>query len=160
MEENMRRKDKQVSDKDILCDVINKAIVCRIGLVKNNRPYIIPLSFGFDGIHIYFHSAKSGEKVQILRENNNVCMEFEQDVKIIKGEKPCEWSARYLTVVVHGTAELVVDLIHKSYGLNQIFSHYNPGNNQYTFTNEELESVLVYKVTPIKIMGKSSGMKE
>lgn len=156
----MRRKEKQVSDKGILYDVINKAVVCRIGLVKDNRPYVIPLSFGFDETHLYFHSATSGEKVEILKKNNNVCVEFEQDICIIENEKPCNWGVRYLTVVIHGTAELVVDKIQKSYGLAQIFEHYKGGINHYSFTDIEMESVSVYRVTPLEITGKVSGMKD
>ena len=152
----MRRKDKQVSDKDTLFNVINKSVVCRIGLVNNNLPYVIPINFGFDGTHIYFHSATSGEKVEILKKNNHVCVEFEQDISIIENEKPCKWGARYLTVVVHGIAELVSDPMQKSYGLTQIFAHYNSGIVQFSFTNEELDSVLVYKVNLLEIIGKSS----
>src|SRR5690554_2047608 len=100
----MRRKEKQVTDIKHLHKVINNAKICRMGLVKDNLPYVIPLSFGFDGTSFYFHSATAGEKVEILKKNNNVCLEFEQDIAIIEDEKPCKWSAHYLTVVVHGTA--------------------------------------------------------
>jgi nitroimidazol reductase NimA-like FMN-containing flavoprotein (pyridoxamine 5'-phosphate oxidase superfamily) len=154
----MRRKDKQISDIETLHSVINKATVCRIGLVKGDRPYVIPLCFGFDGRNIYFHSARSGEKVEILKANKNICIEFEQDISIIENEKPCNWTARYLTVVVHGTAELVDELEEKRYGLGQIVKHYRAGGDQYQFTDEEIKQVLVYKVIVQEIVGKISGM--
>ena len=154
----MRRKDKQIFDIEALHSVINNATVCRIGLVKGDCPYVIPLSFGFDGRNIYFHSARSGEKVEILKVNNNVCVEFEQDISIIEDEKPCDWSARYLTVVVHGTAELVDEPVEKKYGLGQIVEHYGVGGEQYPFTDEEIKPVLVYKVIVEEIVGKISGM--
>jgi len=155
----MRRKDKQVSDINVLNSVMNNATVCRIGLVKDDRPYVIPLNFGFDGKHIYFHSAKSGEKVEILKRNNHICVEVEQDISIVENEKPCEWGAHYLTVVVHGTAELVSDPVEKRYGLVQIVAHYKSGGDQYSFTDEDLKPVLVYKVIVEEIIGKISGMK-
>lgn len=154
----MRRKDKQVSDVEVLNSVINNATVCRIGLVKDDRPYVIPLNFGFDGRNIYFHSARSGEKVEILKMNNHICIEFEQDISIIESEKPCDWSARFLTIVVHGTAELVVDLVQKRYGLVQILEHYKSGVGEYPFTDDEIKPVLVYKVMIEEIIGKLSGM--
>lgn len=154
----MRRQEKQVSDLDVLHSVINKATVCRIGLVKDDRPYVIPLNFGFDGSYLYFHSARSGEKVEILKMNNHVCVEFEQDISIIEDDKPCNWGARYLTVVIHGTAELVVDLVEKKFGLVQILEHYKAGGGQYSFTDEEIKPVLVYKVVVEEIIGKISGM--
>jgi len=154
----MRRMDKQVTDIEVLNSVINSALVCRIGLVKDDRPYVIPLNFGFDGSNLYFHSARSGEKVEILKMNSHICVEFEQDISIIENEKPCNWGARYLTVVIHGTAELVVDLVEKRYGLVQILEHYKAGGDQYSFTDEELEPVLVYKVRVEEIIGRASGM--
>ena len=154
----MRRKEKQIVDIEALHSVINYASVCRIGLVKGDRPYVIPLSFGFDGRNIYFHSARGGEKVEILKANNHVCVEFEQDVKIIEDEKPCNWSARYLSVVVHGTAELVDEPVEKKYGLGQIVEHYGVAGGQYSFTDEEIKPVLVYKVIIEEIVGKISRM--
>lgn len=154
----MRRKEKQVSDQDVINSVIKSATICRVGLVKGDRPYVIPLNFGFDGSNIYLHSARSGEKVEILKINNHVCLEFEQDISIIENEKPCDWSARFLTVIVHGTAELVVDQVEKRYGLAQILEHYKPGGEQYPFTDEDIKPVLVYKVIIEEINGKISGM--
>jgi len=155
----MRRKEKQVSDISVLHNVIYNAKICRIGLVNDNLPYVIPMSFGFDGTYIYFHSAISGEKVEILKKNNHVCIEFEHNISIIEHEKPCNWGADYLTVVVHGTAEIMVDPAKKSYGLNQIISHYKVGTQEYLFSDEELKTVLVYKITSKEIIGKISGME-
>lgn len=154
----MRRKDKHVSDLPVLHSVINQAAICRIAFVKDDRPYVIPLNFGFDGEHIYFHSATSGEKVDILKQNSNVCLEFEQGIDIIENEKPCEWSARYLTVIIHGRAELVSGIVEKAYGLNQIWQHFKSSAEPYPFTEEELKPVLVYKVVIEGISGKISGM--
>ena len=154
----MRRKDKQVLDQNVLFDVIHKAMVCRMGLVKGDKPYVIPLSFGFDGNHIYVHCALKGEKVEILKDNNHVCIEFEQDVRVIENENPCHWSVSYLSVVVHGQAELLADPVQKNYGLAQIVSHYRGGDQEISFSETELKTVLVYKITPEEIIGKKSGI--
>ena len=150
----MRRQDKLVTDTALLNSVINKAEVCRLGLVGNNKPYIIPLSFGFDGAHIYIHSAVKGQKVDILQTNANVCLEFEQDVKVVKGESPCEWTVNYFSVIVHGTAQLLNNHEEKSYGLNQIYKHYQPQALAHNYSEQELRTVLLYKITPQEITGK------
>ncbi|UWG95595.1 pyridoxamine 5'-phosphate oxidase family protein [Dehalobacter sp. DCM] len=153
----MRREDKQITDTDGLHHVITQAMVCRVALVNDNRPYLIPLNFGFDGKHLYFHSAAGGKKVDILKKNNHVCIEFEQDIRIVENEKPCEWGAHYFTVIIHGTAELVNDLDEKRYGLDQIVKHHIASNTQYPFADKEVNSVLVYRVTIDQIIGKKSG---
>jgi hypothetical protein len=153
----MRRKDKLVTDPKLLYEVINKAEVCRLGLVDGSMPYIVPLNFGFDGTYLYFHSATEGRKIDILNNNNRVCVEFEQDVSLIKSGKPCDWSVSYFSVICNGTAELITDLDEKAYGLNQIIKHYQPDAEPYTFTEKELSRVAVYKVTFEDIIGKKSG---
>jgi len=154
----MRRKDKLVTDVEILHRVIEKAEVCRLGVVEDSKPYIVPLSFGFDGTHIYVHSAKEGRKVDILQKNNRVCVEFEQDVSLLKGKKACGYGLRYLTVICHGTAETVHDVDEKNYALNQLMKHYEPEWSPYSFTEQELSSVLVFKITVEEMTGKVSGM--
>ena len=37
------------------------AQICRLGLCKDNRPYIVPVNFGYDGEHIYFHTGPKDE---------------------------------------------------------------------------------------------------
>lgn len=154
----MRRKDKLVTDVNLLHEVINKAEVCRLGLVEGTKPYIIPLSFGFDGTYLYIHSAPKGKKVDILSHNPRVCVEFEQNIGILKSEKPCNWSVRYFTVIGNGNAELVEDCNEKNYGLNQIVRHYDPEAPVYAFTEQDLSAVLVYKIKFEEIAGKISGM--
>ncbi len=153
----MRRKDRLVTDKKMLHKVIYKASVCRLGLVDGKAPYIIPLSFGFDGMHLYFHSAQEGRKNDILKANPRVCVEFEQDVQIVKGTKPCSWSTSYFTVIGEGTAELVQDSQQKIHGLNIILKQYDQDSGAYPFSEQEISTVLVYRITLDSLVGKKSG---
>ncbi len=155
---NMRRKDKLVTEPKILHEVINKAEVCRLGLVDGLKPYIVPLSFGFDGTHIYFHSATEGRKIDILRKHTRVCVKFEQDIALLKGKKACNYGFRYLTVICHGTAELVEDADEKRYALNQLMKHYEPERSSHPFNEQELSAVAVFKITVEEMTGKVSGM--
>lgn len=153
----MRRKDKQITDLNTIHEVIYRAQVCRVAMVDGNKPYIIPVSFGFDGKHIYFHSALAGRKVELLKANNNICVEFEENLKVVAAEKPCHWGVNYRTVIGQGIAELVTDLPAKSHGLCQIVSHYDQNNREYFFSEEELASVLLYRIILSQITGKVSG---
>lgn len=156
----MRRKDKLITDIKFLHEVIQKAQVCRIGMVDKLELYVVPLSFGFDGSHIFFHSAIGGRKVDILKENNRVCAEFEQDVALVmETEKPCNWSVQYISIICSGSAELLEDLTEKSFGLNQIIKHYGNLERNYPFSEKELSSVLVYRLNVEEMVGKVSGIE-
>lgn len=156
----MRRKDKLVTDINLLHDVIRKAQVCRLGLVDGSRPYVIPLSFGFDGTCIYIHSACEGKKIEILQKNPRVCLEFEQqDVELIRGKTVCDYGVRYLTVICQGIADLVEEPEAKQHALTHIVQHYEPLWEPREFTKKELSSVLVFKITIEEITGKISAMR-
>ncbi|MDY0040262.1 MAG: pyridoxamine 5'-phosphate oxidase family protein, partial [Desulforhabdus sp.] len=106
----MRRKDKQIDDPTELEAVIRNAIVCRIGFSGNDVPYIVPVNFGYRENRLYFHSAPEGRKIDILRQNNQVCFEMETDVEVVRADSPCNWSTKYRSVIGHGKATFVEDI--------------------------------------------------
>ena len=88
----MRRKDKEITDIKEIEEIIKKADCCRIALVDNDEPYIVPVNFGYERNTLYFHGALEGRKAEIIRKNNNICFElnsryshyFNENSKIIK----------------------------------------------------------------------------
>ncbi|MBS4023742.1 MAG: pyridoxamine 5'-phosphate oxidase family protein [Dethiobacter sp.] len=152
----MRRKERQITDINRLHEVINNASVCRVAMADGLRPYLLPLSFGFDGKNLYFHSASEGRKIEILKNNPSVCFEFEQEVEIVKGERPCNWSVRYFSVIGEGKAEIVEESEEKLYGLTCILKQYDP-DLTYSFSEKEASSVLVFKITIENLTGKAAG---
>jgi len=85
----MRRKDKQLTAPEQIKAVIEKSVVCRLGMCEGNRPYVVPLCFGFRNNCLYFHCAKEGKKIEILKSNNNVCFEFDVDQKVVTSDDAC-----------------------------------------------------------------------
>lgn len=57
----MRRKDREITSKEEMLDVIRRSDVCRLALNDDGYPYILPLNFGMkeeDGkVVLYFHGA-------------------------------------------------------------------------------------------------------
>ena len=87
----MHRKDKEITDIKSIEKIIKKAKVCRLALSLNDTPYIVPICFGYRAETIYFHSAKKGKKIDIIKKNNKVCFEFDIDHELVKSENACKW---------------------------------------------------------------------
>ena len=70
----MRRKDREITDFDEMMKIIAKCDTCRLALFDDEFPYIVPLNFGTDveegQLYLYFHSAKVGTKLDLIRKNN------------------------------------------------------------------------------------------
>jgi nitroimidazol reductase NimA-like FMN-containing flavoprotein (pyridoxamine 5'-phosphate oxidase superfamily) len=57
--------------------VLQSLIVGRIGCHADNKTYIVPVTYAYDGKYIYGHT-KEGLKINMMRKNPMVC--FEVDV--------------------------------------------------------------------------------
>ncbi len=136
---------------------IGRAVTCRLAMAEGEKPYVVPMCFGFDGEYFFLHSARNGKKVEILKKNPHVCLELETDVEVIREDKPCRWSVKYFSVICEGTVETVEDAALKSYALNVITRQYQREPGEYTYDENELEPVLIYRVRADNLTGKISG---
>lgn len=148
----MRRQDREITDRNAIDGIIARCKVCRIALCENGQPYVLPLNFGYDGKHLYFHSSYNGKKVEIINQNNCVAFEFDILHEIITAEKPCEWGAKYESVVGTGIAELVDSHQEKAKALACILCQYGGSFNE--FKDSALSSVAIIRVTIVSISGK------
>jgi len=151
----MLRKDKEITDISDIERIIKKATYCRIGLVDNDEPYIIPICFGYEGNALYFHGASEGRKVELIRKNNKICFEIDTDVELTKAEEPCGWAMRYRSVIGVGRAHFLEGDEEKSRGLGVIVRHYTEGN--FTFPKVKLDKIVVVRVDIESITGRKSG---
>ena len=151
----MRRKDRAIGELAEIELILRRSLVCRLGLTEENRPYIVPLSFGFKDRTLYFHSAPEGKKIEILRKNSKVCFEFDLDHEVLVDEKACKWGMKYRSVIGFGKASFVEDLEEKRKGLDVIMQHYSGRSFQYP--EPAVENVFVIKVEIESMTGKESG---
>lgn len=152
----MRRKEKEILDKDIIETILKESDICRIAMVDGSEPYIVPLNYGYAGGVIYMHSAPQGRKINVLSNNNRVCFEIESFQKVIKKREPCNWTSQYRSVIGYGTIEFVTDIEAKKKGLDIIMHKYGyRGKSEYQ--DNLLSWVMVLKLTIENVTGKQSG---
>jgi len=151
----MRRNDKEITDRDVIDSIINGSTFCRLALSEENQPYIVPLSFGYDGNALYFHSFPEGKKIGILRKNSNVCFEFDSDGEPIPSDGACSWTVRYKSVIGYGKARLIEDIDSKIKALEIIMSHYS--EQSFVYPEKVVKKIVVIKVDIETVTGKMSG---
>jgi nitroimidazol reductase NimA-like FMN-containing flavoprotein (pyridoxamine 5'-phosphate oxidase superfamily) len=153
----MRRKDKEITDREVIDSIINESTFCRLALSQDDRPYIVPLTFGYDGTALYFHGALAGKKIDILRKNSNVCFEFDSDGEPIPSDEACSWSVRYKSVIGFGKAQLLEDMDSKLRALDIIMKHYS--GQSFEYPEEKVKKTAVIRVDIGTVTGKMSGYK-
>jgi nitroimidazol reductase NimA-like FMN-containing flavoprotein (pyridoxamine 5'-phosphate oxidase superfamily) len=150
----LRRKEKEITDIKEIEFIIQQSQVCRLALADEGLPYIVPLCFGYKNKMLYFHSAKEGQKIDILRRNRQVCFEFDIDARVRSGKTACAWGMGYKSVIGYGTASLVEDPEEKQKALDIIMRQYSEGEFEYSAKN--LAEMLVIKVVISAMTGKKS----
>lgn len=109
MEHKMRRFKQQLTDDEcikILCSSTS-GVLSLCG--NDRRPYGVPLSHVYKNGKIYFHSALSGYKLELLRQNANVCFTV-----IAKDEiHPEKYTTYFQSVIVFGKVRIINDYSEK-----------------------------------------------
>ncbi|OFY62263.1 MAG: hypothetical protein A2V64_10905 [Bacteroidetes bacterium RBG_13_43_22] len=151
----MRRKENEITDRAVIDEILSGSQVCRIAMVDGDKPYIVPMNYGYKDNTVYFHSSPSGKKIELLKKNNRVCFETELPSQIIRKEISCEWSAKYRSVIGYGTVEFITDPEDKREGLDIIMAHYGKRLGS-IYPDTRIRKVLVLKLKIDEITGKQS----
>jgi nitroimidazol reductase NimA-like FMN-containing flavoprotein (pyridoxamine 5'-phosphate oxidase superfamily) len=151
----MRRNDKEITDYRIIEEILSKSVICRIAIMDQEAPYIVPLNYGYFNNQLFFHAAAQGRKIDLLKVNNKVCFEIDYAHEIIKTELSCNWTAKYRSVIGYGIIEMTNDIDQIKNGLNIIMSHY--GRSENTYDEKYLQRIVLLKLKIESISGKQSG---
>ncbi len=126
----MRRTDRQITDIALIEGIISKCEVCHLGLSLDNKPYVVPLSYGYTlengRLTLYFHGAKQGKKLDIIRGNSSAFFVIDGAVKLVSSADACSFTTEYESVMGEGTVSICGDG-EKAAALGIIMAHYAPG---------------------------------
>ena len=150
----MRKKEKAVTEQSAIESIIDRSLVCRLGLADGETPYVIPLNFGYRDNALYFHTGHKGKKIEILKKNRTVCFEFDINHEVTTSENPCRWGMKYQSVVGFGKASFIDDPESKERALNIIMAHYGGNPSEYPETN--LGRTLIIRVDIESMTGRQS----
>ncbi len=153
----MRRNDKEIKDEYLIHRILKEATICRIALCNNNKPYIVPMNFGFKDNYLYLHSALNGRKIDIITKNNNVCFEVDIETELITSDKACNWGMKYYSAIGFGKAHFIEDEEEKINALNIIMQKYNHEAGSFQYSKSALKKTTLIKVKIESLTGKKSG---
>ena len=145
----MRRAERAVTDFQEQLAIIKQCAVCRLAMVDNGQPYIVPLNFGYETegekLRLYFHCADAGRKVDILRKNPAVCFEMDRDHALLPGPSACGYSFRYESVIGTGAARFLDRPEDKIHALGLLMCQMT-GRDDFSFEENQVGKLLVFAV--------------
>ena len=153
----MRRKDREVQDKDEIYDILTRCSTVKIAMHGETYPYVIPVSFGCElvgeKVILYFHCARQGRKLELLKADPHVCVEGEIFLNIEKTAHGI--TARYESIIGFGECTFVSDHDEIIHGMKLLTEHY--GYHDYPLDRcAGLDHLLVGKIVLDEIYGKKN----
>ena len=154
----MQKKEREILDKRILLEILKNGKFSTISMCRNDEPYIVTLSYGFDEINncLYFHSAQKGLKLEYLNENQKVCGTILEDLGYVKSA--C--SHKYRSIVFWGDMTFVENLDEKKHAFDIMLKHLeeNPSKLKKKFFKSEksYKNTCLLKLDINLITGKAS----
>ncbi|MEI0540592.1 pyridoxamine 5'-phosphate oxidase family protein [Brachyspira pulli] len=151
----MRRKKQLLSNSDSI-SILKK---CTSGVLAvsgdDDYPYTVPLSYVYDDNKIFFHAAKSGYKLDAIKNNNKVsfCVIEKDDIK------PEEYTTYYRSVIVFGRAFIIEDDNIKREAIEKLALKYYPDDikeNRDKAINNEYNALCIIELDIEYMTGKEA----
>jgi len=140
--------------------IILSCRTCFLGLSDtDNKPYVIPMNFGYKNGTIYLHSGQFGRKWKIMHENPNACITFclGDDLAHQDEQVACSWRMKSSSVIAEGKIEFVEDMDEKREILKIFMTHYS--DLEFQFKDPAVKNVGIYKMKIEKMQAKKFGEK-
>lgn len=154
----MRRDDRRIDGPEAVQEILRRATVLHLAMLDGDRPYVLPLSYGYEGEAIYLHSASAGRKIKALRATPEVCFTVSIDLMLTPGDQPCDWGFRYRSVVGEGTVAFVEDPAEKRRGLDALMRQH--GGPAGSYPPAMLARTTVLRIDITVLSGKQAGYSE
>ena len=140
----MRRKDREVTDPVKIREIITACDCCRLGLCGGGRAYVVPMDFG-GHYAFYFHSAKEGRKIGLIRESGWAAFEMDCGHEWVTGPRACDYTSRFQCVMGGGPVTFLETPEEKRAGLNAILRRVG-GKDQWEIGEAALDGVCVFRL--------------
>lgn len=109
----------EVTDRAAIDAVLTAGKVLYLALCDEDTPFLVPVFYAFAGDVLYFHGARVGTKMSILKRNPKLCFAVSLDQGVVESENACDFEAAHRTVVGLGRASVVEDEAEKIAALDR-----------------------------------------
>ena len=92
--------------------ILSKHAAGRIGCTDGLKPYVVPVSYAFNGAYLVIHS-RAGKKIDIMRKNPLVCFQVDEIDDL----------ANWRSVILWGQYEEVTDPKERYYAMKFLVGH-------------------------------------
>lgn len=148
-----------ILDHEEIKDILASCRTCFVSMIDGDKPYVLPMNFGYDGQYIILHSGKEGRKWEALRANPKVCISWMHGDDIVHQDERvgCSYRVKSRTLLLEGKLEFVDDYEEKLSCLHSFMTQYS--EREFKFSRPAVENVGIMRVKADNLVGKVFGVK-
>jgi nitroimidazol reductase NimA-like FMN-containing flavoprotein (pyridoxamine 5'-phosphate oxidase superfamily) len=94
-------------DRSIIHPIVDEALLCHVGFVQDNQPYVIPTLHARQGETILLHGAKGSRLLRHVEAGAEVCITITLIDGIVLARSVFSHSINYRSVVIFGKGTLI-----------------------------------------------------
>ena len=131
---------------DQMEELLQKEVVGRIGCYCDNKVYVVPISYAYDGKNIYAHTYE-GLKIDMMRKNPHVCFEIDDFNDMGRSQSVIAW----------GRFEEITDKEERNTALRLLLNRSLPAissitthlGNTWPFSEDELDDIdgIIFRIS-------------
>ncbi len=155
----MHRREREVTDEKKIQDILSSCEVIRVAIADVKAPYILPLNFGHEWVGetlcFYMHGALQGRKVDLAKSSPTVGFEMDTKHSLVTGEKACDYSYRYASIIGIGELCLVTEFEEKRHGLDVLMNQFGADTPK-EYSDARINGTSVFKLVVQEYSVKSN----
>lgn len=136
---------RAVYDKAQVHAILDEGFFCHVGFTVDEQPYVIPTGYVRANEKLYIHGSAASRMLRTLDEGIQVCLTVTLVDGLVMARSSFHHSINYRSVMVLGTAHLVLDREEKIDALRRFTNHIVPGrwDEARVPTDQELKATSV-----------------
>lgn len=114
-------------DKALIYQILDEALICHVGFVADNQPFVIPIIHARRDDTLLLHGATTSRLIKHVQAGNPVCVETTLVDGLIVARAAFHNSMNYRSVVLFGAGRLLADSEEKYEALRVLTERVYPG---------------------------------
>ncbi len=154
----------EIKDEEVIKEMLDSAEYGTLAICVEDKPYSLPINFvEIDG-NIYFHGAKRGRKIDILRKNQFVSFSVVEPLSMIdsnfssKDGLACPATQFFKSIIIDGVIEFIEKYDEKVNMLSTMMKKLQKEGGYRPLSEEvykkAINATLIYKLVPNQIKAK------
>jgi nitroimidazol reductase NimA-like FMN-containing flavoprotein (pyridoxamine 5'-phosphate oxidase superfamily) len=124
-----RRPTRGTYDRATVHAILDEALVCQLGFVVDDQPFVLPTTFARDDERVFVHGAGASRMMRTLADGVPACFGVTLVDGLVLARSAVHHSMNYRSVLVLGTAREVTDRDEKLRAMALLIDKVSPGRS-------------------------------